>query len=64
MLSEQIRFSISNGFVNILCGGIYRPPVHSKQESGIELMKILSSASKSKFDDVLICGDLNHPSIK
>jgi len=55
---------ISKGFQNILCGCIYRPPVHSKQDSDSELMKTLTSASRLKYNGVLICGDFNHTSIE
>ena len=48
LLSEQIWCVVSNGFENILCGCIYRPPVNSKQESDTELVKIISSVKMMK----------------
>ena len=37
---------------------IYRPPVNVKQDSDLEIVKIMSVAAKCKFDGILICGDL------
>ena len=64
VISEQIWCIVSNGIQNILCRCIYRPPENVKQDSDLEIVKIMSVAAKCNFDGILICGDFNHPTIK
>ena len=61
--SDHIWCSLLYGSENILCGCIYRPPLSNRVDGDTEILAALTSASKSKYDGLLICGDFNLPSL-
>ena len=60
---DHIWCSLQFGKENILCGCIYRPPLSVRVDGDTEILAALTSASKSQYDGILICGDFNHPSL-
>jgi len=60
---NHIWCSIQFGKENILCACIYRPPLSVRVDRDTEILAALTSASKSQYDGILICGDFNHPSL-
>ena len=63
LLSDHIWCSLIIGKENILCGCIYRPPRSARVDGDTEILAAITSASKSKYDGILICGDFNLPSL-
>jgi hypothetical protein len=60
---EQTCCVVKYGGKNVLCGAMYRPPGIKLGRENTVITKSLKFASAAKFDDVILCGDFNHPTI-